>query len=155
MAARLMFAGVLVAVALVVGLSASNAHRTLVHPTKVEAVVLTTPSSGPPSPLLSIAPYERPIYHPPQCHWGCPGRHPIVRVTPDYPQRCGARGAMVRLRLRIAPRGEVIEATVIDSSDPCFDLAARTATIKWRYVPKPDGPERVEELGIRFVEQEA
>ena len=118
--------------------------------TREQAVLVVQPRTDPPPVSLGLAlpePYPYTCYH---CDMNR-GSQPIVRVAPVYPKRCGTSGATVRLKLRIAPRGDVIEANVIESDDQCFNLAARTAAMDWKYAPRPDGTERTVEFLIRFA----
>lgn len=64
---------------------------------------------------------------------------PLVRIPPQYPQRCMARAGdteTVVLEFNVSPEGNVVNPKVIDSTNSCFDRAAMRAVQRWRYNPK-------------------
>ncbi len=64
---------------------------------------------------------------------------PLVRIPPQYPQRCMARARDVEtvvLEFDVSPEGTVINPEVIDSTNSCFERAAIRAVQRWRYNPK-------------------
>lgn len=64
---------------------------------------------------------------------------PLVRIPPQYPQRCmdRARGVeTVVLQFDVSPEGSVVNPEVIDSTNSCLNRAAIRAVQRWRYNPK-------------------
>lgn len=64
---------------------------------------------------------------------------PLVRIPPQYPQRCMARARDVEtvvLEFDVSPEGTVINPKVIDSTNSCLERAAIRAVERWRYNPK-------------------
>ena len=64
---------------------------------------------------------------------------PLVRIPPQYPQRCMSRAASVEtvvLQFDVSPEGTVVNPEVIDSTNSCLNRAAIRAVQRWRYNPK-------------------
>ncbi len=64
---------------------------------------------------------------------------PLVRIPPQYPQRCQrAAGPLetVVVEFNVTPEGNVINPTVINTSNACFNRAAMRAVTRWRYQPR-------------------
>lgn len=64
---------------------------------------------------------------------------PLVRIPPQYPQRCMSRAAnleTVVLQFDVSPEGNVVNPEVIDSTNSCLNRAAIRAVQRWRYNPK-------------------
>jgi protein TonB len=78
---------------------------------------------------------------------------PLVRIAPKYPDDALAAGldGVVTLMFTIATNGTTKDITVVESSNPSFDLAAMTALARWRYQPQNDGGQPVEVRGVQTV----
>ena len=64
---------------------------------------------------------------------------PLVRIPPQYPQRCQARARPVEtvlVEFDVTPEGTVIDPRVIETSNTCFNRAAMRAVEQWRYQPR-------------------
>lgn len=64
---------------------------------------------------------------------------PLVRIPPQYPQRCMGRAdpsESVLVEFDVTPEGTVVNPRVIESSNSCFNSAAMRAVERWRYNPK-------------------
>ncbi len=66
---------------------------------------------------------------------------PLVRIPPQYPDRCQGRarsgqGDAVVVQFDVTPEGEVTNVTIVDSTNSCFNSAARRAAERWKYQPK-------------------
>ena len=64
---------------------------------------------------------------------------PLVRIPPQYPQRCMSRAASVEtvtLQFDVSPEGNVVNPEVIDSTNSCLNRSAIRAVQRWRYNPK-------------------
>lgn len=64
---------------------------------------------------------------------------PLVRIPPQYPQRCQARARAVEtvlVEFDVTPEGTVIDPRVIETSNSCFNRAAMRAVEQWRYQPR-------------------
>ena len=77
---------------------------------------------------------------------------PMVRVPPEYPQRCrhradDAEGVLIEFDVTV--EGETENIRVIESSNPCFDIAATKAASKWKYRPKVLAGQPVVRKGVQ------
>ncbi len=64
---------------------------------------------------------------------------PLVRIPPQYPQRCqrSASGLeTVVVEFNVTPEGNVINPSVINTTNACFNRAAMRAVTRWRYQPR-------------------
>lgn len=64
---------------------------------------------------------------------------PIVRIPPQYPQRCMARASeleTVTVQFDVTPEGTVVNIEVVSSTNSCLNRAAARAVQRWRYNPK-------------------
>lgn len=64
---------------------------------------------------------------------------PLVRIPPQYPQRCMNRAEPVEtvvLQFDVTPEGNVVNPEVIDSTNSCLNRAAMRAVQRWKYNPK-------------------
>jgi len=64
---------------------------------------------------------------------------PLVRIPPQYPQRCMARAEpreTVVVQFDVTPEGRVVNAEVINSTNSCLNRAAIRAVERWKYQPK-------------------
>jgi len=64
---------------------------------------------------------------------------PLVRIPPQYPQRCMNRAKAresVLVRFDVTPEGTVVNTEVLESTNSCFNRAAMRAVERWRYNPK-------------------
>lgn len=64
---------------------------------------------------------------------------PLVRIPPQYPERCMARAAAsesVAVRFDVTPDGQTTNIEVIDSSNSCLNRAATRSVERWKYQPK-------------------
>lgn len=78
------------------------------------------------------------------------GRRVLDAVEPDYPSASLERGATgaVRVQIRVAPNGQVVEARITRSSgDPDLDAAALAAFRQWRFSPIRDESHQVDQVG--------
>jgi len=79
-------------------------------------------------------------------------RIPLVRVQPEYPEKCAVRGlsGSVVVEFDIDSYGEVINPRILDDSDgPCFRRSALRAIKRFRYKPaiingQPQGAQNVQ-----------
>ena len=79
---------------------------------------------------------------------------PLVRISPDYPQRALSRGIQgwVQVQFTITAAGTVKDPKVVDA-DPknIFDDAALRAIARWRYNPKVQEGVAVERVGVQTI----
>lgn len=64
---------------------------------------------------------------------------PLVRIPPQYPQRCMGRASSVEtvvLEFDVTPEGSVVNPEVLESTNSCLNRAALRAVQRWRYNPK-------------------
>ena len=64
---------------------------------------------------------------------------PLVRIPPQYPQRCMARAETsesVLVEFDVTPEGTVVNPRVLESTNSCLNSAAMRAVERWRYNPK-------------------
>lgn len=64
---------------------------------------------------------------------------PLVRIPPQYPQRCVNRAGdreSVLVEFDVTPEGTVVNTRVVESTNTCFNRAAMRAVERWRYNPK-------------------
>jgi len=64
---------------------------------------------------------------------------PLVRIPPQYPQRCMARAnplETVIVQFDVTPQGNVVNAEVVNSTNRCLNRAAIQAVQRWKYQPK-------------------
>lgn len=79
---------------------------------------------------------------------------PLVRIPPQYPQRCMARAdpsESVLVEFDVTPEGTVVNTRVIESSNSCFNRAAMRAVERWRYNPKIVDNVPEPRFGVRHV----
>jgi len=79
---------------------------------------------------------------------------PLVRIPPQYPQRCMARASdreSVLVEFDVTPEGTVVNTRVIESSNSCFNRAAMRAVERWRYNPKIVDNVAEPRFGVRHV----
>ena len=78
---------------------------------------------------------------------------PMVRVPPQYPERAAQRGieGRVLIEFTISKRGSVKDAKVIAyEPSKIFNKAALKAVSQWKYNPKIENGEPVEQRGQRI-----
>ena len=66
---------------------------------------------------------------------------PRVRIPPQYPRKCLARAKskeVVAVEFDVAPEGRVVNASVVDSTNACFNKAALASVSGWEYRPATD-----------------
>src|SRR6056297_303345 len=64
---------------------------------------------------------------------------PLVRIPPQYPQRCMSRAdssEAVLVEFDVTPEGTVVNPRVLESTNACLNSAAMRAVERWRYNPK-------------------
>ena len=64
---------------------------------------------------------------------------PIVRIPPQYPQRCMATAnanEVVTVTFDVSPEGEVKNVHVVDSTNGCLNSEAKRTAAQWKYLPK-------------------
>ena len=79
---------------------------------------------------------------------------PLVRVPPQYPERAAQRGieGRVLVEFTISKSGSVKDAKVIAyEPSQIFNKAAIKAILQWKYNPKIENGEPVEQRGIRIA----
>ena len=79
---------------------------------------------------------------------------PLVRIPPQYPQRCMARAnnrEAVSVEFDVTPEGQVINPRVLETTNSCFNRAAMRAVERWRYNPKIVDSVAEPRLGVRTV----
>ncbi|MGB0513660.1 MAG: energy transducer TonB [Wenzhouxiangellaceae bacterium] len=79
---------------------------------------------------------------------------PLVRIPPQYPQRCMARAnnrEAVSVEFDVTPEGQVVNPRVLDTTNSCFNRAAMRAVERWRYNPKIVDSVAEPRLGVRTV----
>ena len=79
---------------------------------------------------------------------------PLVRIPPQYPQRCMSRAddrEAVVVEFDVTPEGTVVNTRVLESSNSCFNRAARRAVERWRYNPKIVDDTAQPRFGVRHV----
>jgi len=79
---------------------------------------------------------------------------PLVRIPPQYPQRCMARASdreSVSVEFDVTPEGNVVNPRVLNSTNSCFNRAAMRAVERWRYNPKIVDNVAEPRLGVRTV----
>ena len=77
---------------------------------------------------------------------------PLVRVPPEYPQRCGSRHTdteRVTLEFDVTPQGTVTNIKVVNSTNSCFNRSAERATGRFKYQPKIVDGEQAWRRGVR------
>lgn len=77
---------------------------------------------------------------------------PLVRIPPQYPSRCQSRATgaeRVVLQFDVSPDGQVVNAEVLESTNSCFNRAARRAVQQWKYDPKIVDNEPQPRFGVR------
>lgn len=79
---------------------------------------------------------------------------PLVRVSPQYPERARQRGieGWVLLEFTVTEAGTVKDVVVVDAQPKgYFDRAALKAAERYRYKPKVENGVAVERSGVRLV----
>ncbi len=79
---------------------------------------------------------------------------PLVRIPPQYPQRCMARAdnrEAVSVEFDVTPEGQVVNPRVLETTNSCFNRAAMRAVERWRYNPKIVDNVAEPRLGVRTV----
>lgn len=64
---------------------------------------------------------------------------PLVRIPPQYPERCMARAKArenVLVEFDVAPEGTTTNVRVVDSTNSCLNSAAIRSVERWKYQPK-------------------
>jgi len=79
---------------------------------------------------------------------------PLVRIPPQYPQRCMARAddrESVAVEFDVTPEGTVVNPRVLETTSSCFNRAAMRAVERWRYNPKIVDGVAEPRVGVRTV----
>lgn len=65
-------------------------------------------------------------------------RSATIKVAPQYPEQCRARGAegKVIVQFDVTDRGETTNIRIVSSADSCFERAVVRAVQGWRYPPE-------------------
>lgn len=77
---------------------------------------------------------------------------PLVRVEPEYPQRCFNRASgdeAVTVEFNVDPQGNVVDVEVIQSTNSCFDREVIRTVERWQYQPKVVEGEPAPRIGVR------
>ena len=64
---------------------------------------------------------------------------PLVRIPPQYPERCMARAKAretVLVEFDVTPDGTTTNIRVVDSTNSCLNSAAIRSVERWKYQPK-------------------
>lgn len=64
---------------------------------------------------------------------------PLVRIGPQYPERCMARAKAresVLVEFDVTPDGTTTNIRVVDSTNSCLNSAAAKSVERWKYQPK-------------------
>lgn len=64
---------------------------------------------------------------------------PLVRIPPQYPQRCQRSARLLEtvvVEFNVTPEGNVINPSVVNTTNACFNQAAMRAVTRWRYQPR-------------------
>ena len=64
---------------------------------------------------------------------------PLVRIPPQFPDRCQGRAGgseTVAMQFDVTPDGQTTNVQVLDSTNSCFNSAARRSVERWKYQPK-------------------
>lgn len=82
---------------------------------------------------------------------------PLVRIQPQYPERCMARAKEVEnvlVEFDVTPDGTTTNIRVVDSSNSCLNSAAIRSVERWKYQPKivdnVAQPRRGVQTNVRF-----
>lgn len=83
---------------------------------------------------------------------------PLVRIEPQYPDRCQSRAESVEnvlIEFDVTPDGTVVNPRVLESSNSCLNRAALRAVERWKYQPKIEDGEAKPRFGVvtRFTFQ--
>lgn len=75
---------------------------------------------------------------------------PLIRVAPAYPERCRSKGAegTVLVQFDVAPDGSVVNPTILESDDACFNRTVLRAVSGWKYPPAYRGGAPVTRYGV-------
>jgi protein TonB len=81
---------------------------------------------------------------------------PVRTVAPDYPEELRREGisGLVTVKCTIDEQGNVVDPTVMKSSNPAFEKPALAALLKWKFKPaKQDGTPVATKISIpiKFV----
>ena len=80
---------------------------------------------------------------------------PLVRIPPQYPDRCQGRGSggeeRVVVEFDVTPEGQTVNPRVIQSSNSCLDRSAIRAVERWKYRPKIVEGRAEPRFGVRTV----
>ena len=78
---------------------------------------------------------------------------PLVRFSPDYPQRALINGleGWVQVRFTITGAGSVRDVVVVTSSNTIFEKPAVSAILRWRYNPRIVDGVAVDSVGIQTI----
>ncbi|PQA85833.1 energy transducer TonB [Hyphococcus luteus] len=64
---------------------------------------------------------------------------PLVRIPPQYPERCMSRAAAsesVLVQFDVTPDGQTTNIEAVDSTNSCLNRAAIRSVERWKYQPK-------------------
>ena len=64
---------------------------------------------------------------------------PLVRIPPQYPERCMARAKArenVLVEFDVTPEGTTTNIRVVDTTNSCLNSAATRSVERWKYQPK-------------------
>lgn len=64
---------------------------------------------------------------------------PLVRIPPQYPERCMARAQArenVLVEFDVTPEGTTTNIRVVDTTNSCLNSAATRSVERWKYQPK-------------------
>ena len=78
---------------------------------------------------------------------------PLVRISPDYPQRALMSGleGWVQVQFTITGVGLVKDVVVVRSSNKIFEEPAVKAILRWRYSPKIENGVAVDSVGVQTI----
>ncbi|MCI5048382.1 MAG: energy transducer TonB [Aquisalinus sp.] len=78
---------------------------------------------------------------------------PLVRIPPQYPDRCQGRGnagdKRVTVEFDVTPDGQTTNPRVVSTDDSCLNRYAERAVLNWKYQPKIVDGEATPRFGVR------
>lgn len=78
---------------------------------------------------------------------------PLVRIPPQYPDRCQGRGnpgdKRVTVEFDVTPDGQTTNPRVVNTDDSCLNRYAERAVLNWKYQPKIVDGEATPRFGVR------
>jgi len=75
---------------------------------------------------------------------------PDIRVAPQYPNSCQSRSAEgeVLVQFDVTPEGDVVNITILESANSCFNATVIRAVSRWKYTPGKRNGKAVARRGL-------